>query len=111
MVLPKYAHHIVLNLCMGVWFTTINIMLLTLDSSDCESNLWNFLIDLHTDHLQTGGGCNEMPRSLDGNNTDIITPFYQTAGSANTADLQLLKKRILCLLFSLPEIVLCITCQ
>jgi hypothetical protein len=36
---------------------------------------------------------NEILRSLDGNNTDIIYPFYQGAGSANTADLQLLKKK------------------
>jgi len=36
---------------------------------------------------------NKILRSLDGNNTDIIYPFYQGAGSANTADLQLLKKK------------------
>jgi hypothetical protein len=47
-------------------------------------------------------GGNEIPRSLDENNTDIIYPFYQGEGSANTADLQVLKKRILCLLFSCP---------
>jgi len=38
-------------------------------------------------------GGNEIPRSPDGNNTDIIYPFYQGAGSANTADLQVMKKK------------------
>jgi hypothetical protein len=37
-------------------------------------------------------GGNEIPRSLAGDNIDIIYPFYQGAGSANTADLQVLKK-------------------
>jgi len=56
-------------------------------------------------------GGNEIPRSPGGNNTGIIYPFHQGAGSANTADLQVLKKRIFWLFFYRPEIIFCITCQ
>lgn len=78
---------------------------------DWESNLWNFLINLRPDHLQTGGGWQWNSQVTRWKEYWHCLPFYQDAGSVNTADLKLLKKRILCLFFSHPEIIFGITCQ